>query len=565
MKKIYIILLVFLSISCEDYLEKEPQDSISELAFYKSTEDFELLSNAMYAPLPKLQFRPMLLDAITPYIVFGNNVGSEHWDFGNLNVDALWNATEDFWKFYYQIISRANLILANIDNPDLDLSQSFKDRVKGEALFLRGFSYFYLINLYGNKPYDGTATGGVPLILEPQEFDDAFTPKSSVDVVYAQIEEDLISAQALLPSVQDYRGTALLGKASKGAAQTMLGKAYLFQGKWSEAATELEKVVASNDYDLLSNFNDNFWPEHDNSIESIFEIQYQSGVGLGSIYNQAISPIGSGGISNSAWFKNQPTPLLVDKFQTLDGYDVQSTYESTNTNYLVTDYLGNTVINGKEHNTVFDIYNFTSDDPGFDSNMPFENRDPRFDYTVMYIGSKYVHDKFETRASKPGYYIPFGDNFWRRTNYNAVKYIVGSDYAVSGNDSPKNLHYLRYSDVLLMLAEAKFQLNDIDAAVANINTVRDRVGMLHVDTSLTLEDILDDRIRELIMEAGGHVYFDTKRYGTLKGLMENFWDGTQKMRNNYPAITTFEDYFYTFPIPQKEILANPNLEQNPGY
>jgi hypothetical protein len=565
MKYIYIILLVFLTISCEDYLEKEPLNAISELTFYKTAEDFESLSNSMYAPLPGLQFKPMLLDAITPYIVGGANVGSEYWDFGNLNVDALWGNVEDFWKAYYQIISRANLVLANIDNEDLDLSESFKKRIKGEALFLRGFSYFYLINLYGNKPYNGTETGGVPLILEPQGFDDAFTPKSSVDVVYAQIEEDLKNAEALLPSVKEYRGTGLLGKASKGAAQTMLGKTYLFEGKWSEAAAELEKVVASNDYELLSNFNDNFWPEYDNSVESIFEIQYESGVSLGSIYNQAISPISSGGISNSAWFKNQPTPLLVDKFQTLDGYDVQSTYDHTDTNYLVTDYLGNTVLLGKENYTIFDIYNFSSSDPGFDSDKPFENRDPRLGSTVMYVGSKYVHDKFETRASKPGYYIPYPDTYWRRTNYNAVKYLVGSDYAISGNDSPKNLHYLRYSDVLLMLSEAKFQLNDKDAAVANINTVRDRAGMPHVDTSLTLEDILDERIRELTMEAGGHVYFDTKRYGTLKGLMENFWDGTQKMRNNYPAITTFENYFYTFPIPQKEILANPNLEQNPGY
>jgi hypothetical protein len=162
------------------------------------------------------------------------------------------------WQDHYRGIFRANQVIAKV--PAIAMDPALRDRIVGEAKFIRALLYYNLLILYGN----------VPLITTPPAPTDrpATAPPAQV---WAQIEQDLADARAALP--RSYTG-ADVGRATWGAATALLGKAQLQQRKWDAAATTLQEVIDAGLYDLMPNYGDNFTDRFENNVESLFEVQF---------------------------------------------------------------------------------------------------------------------------------------------------------------------------------------------------------------------------------------------------------------------------------------------------
>ena len=159
------------------------------------------------------------------------------------------------WSELYQGIYRANVVIEGV--PAIDMDTKLRARLVGEAKFLRAFFYFQLVKTFG----------GVPLItrtLNPDEYCQARAP---IQAVWTQIETDLKEASEALPEKSAYPGSEM-GRATKGAANALLAKAYIFQSKWADALASSAAVIQSGEYDLEPNYADIFKISRENGTES---------------------------------------------------------------------------------------------------------------------------------------------------------------------------------------------------------------------------------------------------------------------------------------------------------
>lgn len=209
----------------------------------------------------------------------------------------------DTWVSMYQTIQRCNIVLNRIDAIK-GMDETTKTKRKGEMKFIRALTYFNLVRIWGNVP------------LVTKETDDAFESfnqnRSPVADIYTQIETDLAAAVSALPSAAEATGRATLG-----AANALLGKVYLTEKKYTQAISALQTVIGK--YSLAANFSDVF---QDNSVESIFEIQYISGgLGEGSSFSNQFAPKNSGAelkIDGTTGGDNRPTTDLFNAYSNTD-------------------------------------------------------------------------------------------------------------------------------------------------------------------------------------------------------------------------------------------------------
>jgi starch-binding outer membrane protein, SusD/RagB family len=181
-----------------------------------------------------------------------------------------WVVVRDSWRLIYKAISETNFVLSKL--PNADVPADVKSRMEGELRFIRAYYYFVAVRYWG----------GVPLVTEPITIQGAFSRgRASVDEVYAQIIDDLNKAAGLLPT--GYTGLDV-GRATKGAALTLLGSVYLTKGDWDNAITTLREVVALGVYQLEPNYADLWNPSKKNGKESVFEVQFMQGETYG-LYN----------------------------------------------------------------------------------------------------------------------------------------------------------------------------------------------------------------------------------------------------------------------------------------
>lgn len=556
-KVLVLVLLMSLWQGCgEVFLTQYPEDQVTAATFYKTESDYTAAINGVYDALTEpmvAEFQPFM-DMATPFCECGGGrfdiykIGQTN---GVVNINDQYSEGLKYWTLYFRCIGRANIVLANIDNDKSTVSHDFKNRIEGEALFLRAYSYFNLVQLFGD----------VPLISKPQSYDELLVSKTPKAKVYEQMVKDLEIAEAKLPSVKTYRGTKEIGRISKGAAQSLLGKSYLYQQNWAKAEEWLDKVIALHDYQLVPYYVDQFWPTGENGIESIFEIQFSSSNPGGDI-NRYPLYAGFDKISNTYWIEGfdymLPTEYYCDQFETKNGYKVQSTFVKRTT-----------IQNG---NFNFQ-YNFTSNDPTFDSSKPYDTRDPRLKWTVWYENTPYVTEDFMKRGNLTG--TNFIADYSERSNHCTVKYLTGK--ASPSDNSDMNMIVIRYADVLLMSAEAKIEQNKLPEAVSLINQVRQRpsvnmptieqVGIAQgkdiAQNQVNLRQYLrEERYRELAFE-WGHLYFDQIRWKIFDDEMQNYWTANKEGYTN-PAFV-WNDRWWLWPIPASEREKNPNLEQNSGY
>jgi len=391
----------------------------------------------------------------------------------------------DIWGWMYAGVNRANYIMEFQDNLDFNS----KNSVLAQTRFLRAYYYFELTKWFGDVPLviDQRVSFGVQFELDR-------TPQSEV---YAQIEADLIYASENL----GYE-TADVGRAGKGAALALLGKVYLFQNKYQEAATVLDQVINESPFVLEEDFSQLFENDNENNNESVFEVQYTDLEGAS-----------------------------FDCFQCSEGN-------------IAVGFNGPRNFNGP----LFES--------GFSFNVPtqeaydaYTENDLRRDYAILNI------ELFaeENQDYNEGAGVSWTEGF-EHTGFFNRKYIprVGDMNIGDQNlTNPNNYRAIRYADVLLMAAEAHVK-GSINTPLAQsyVNQVRTRAGL--GPTSTTGNDLVEviylERRLELMGE--GHHFFDLVRTGRAAQQIEGFVPGKHEL----------------FPIPEIEIqLTGNRWQQNPGY
>jgi len=361
------------------------------------------------------------------------------------------------WEGYYKTIGLANVLIEKLEVSELGT----KDKFIAEAKFLRAYSYFELVTMFG----------GVPLRIEtPQTVEEFGLARSTKGEVYAQIEADLAIAIAGLPS----KGSiAQSFRISKEAAQAILGKVYLFQEKYDLASKEFEKVIVSNSYDLEPNFKDVWTSGSEHGVESLIELSYVStenydwgnfpwgGRPESNIHAQLMGPRGGVfdveaiGVANG-WGFNIPTAKIGKAFE-----DAGDTVRKDATLISEADLVS---AGGAVNPPDVGIHDYEG-----------------------YVRLKYVTKNEDTDG--PINELNYGIN-WR---------------------------LLRYADVLLMAAEAYHKNDEDPKALIELNKVRARAGL--DDVTAIGSDLFDAIVleRQLELAFEGQRFFDLVRWGAAEG------------------------------------------------
>ena len=301
--KIFLILFAFLSGSCSDFLQEDLQGTYSNATFYKTEAHALLALTGVYNSASFVStdndlwvFGDVASDDATKGGLPGDQSDIQFIDeftYSNNN-----GAIEKIWKHYYEGISRANYLLYY--GPGIPMDDAIKNRILGEAKFLRAYFYFNLVNIFGD----------IPLKLNPPLNEDEINkPKSPSANVYAQIEKDLQEASEVLET--DYTGIDV-GRATQGAALGLLAKTFLYQQKWQETLTAISSIDALGLYALEKVYKNNFTDSTQNNTESLFEVQHLSNQSpkLGSHLNQYFSPP-----KDNGYYFDAPLQGFVNEFE----------------------------------------------------------------------------------------------------------------------------------------------------------------------------------------------------------------------------------------------------------
>ncbi len=518
-KKSFKIILALLAIcifnvNCnEDDLNQSNPNALTPTSFWKSGEDAKKGIIGAYSPLTNILYYSRFEIFLSDYrddVINGFGT-SDRTQVSYFNTDPAGNPVKWVWQAMYQGVTRANEVLFRVpDIEDPDFSQQAKDNILGEAHFLRAFNYFNLLNNWKN----------IPLITIPfTEIEDPLSiVQASPEEVWALIESDLKSAQSLLPDSWPVDET---GRATAGAATGYLGKALLYQNKYAEAKAEFAKIMGSS-YQLMDNYAHNFTEEFENNAESLFEIQLIAdgnggwggdapGRGKGSGYQPDLAPAG---------FTNQ------------DGMAVNQ--------WALDLFLDERTVNNEIDPRTFTTFFFnTTETTTYDGNV----------LSSRTYGNQTYEEVFGAAGT-----TTYGNKYtdWA---FNGLSQSLAEGWHGAGN----NLRMLRYADILLMFAEAEFMLNgSTSTALDAINEVRARVD-LAPHAAITLQDIEDERIKELTFERTR--YFDLLRWGRVVERIVNNSD----FKSNSAGTSAYKPGREYIAIPQNELDQNPNLVQNPGY
>jgi hypothetical protein len=481
----FMTLSLFLLSCSDDFVKITPEYSINSENFFNSEDDYYQALIAAYDMLQPTYANVLVGEFASDNTLCGGESPTDviGWQQIDDMIHTPVNSNlKDIWDWMFGGIQRVNYFMEFKDKIDFE----GRDIMIGEIRFLRAYYNFELVKFFGPIPLK---------VDERFTLDDIGSiPRSPVEDVYALIEEDLQYAESVLPEVQTQTG-----RATKGAAQSLLGKAYLFQRKYAEAAEVLDRVINSGVYSLVPDYNEIFEEEGENGSESVFEVQYSELEGAGFDCLQCSEGNVAVGFSGVRGYEGPEfTPGFSFNVPTQDAYDA------------------------------------------------FEPGDLRRDVTVLDIvaWSEATNAVYTTGNEHTGYFNR--------------KYIPRKRSDDAQNDlnltNPNNYRAIRYSDVLLMAAEA-YNVGGISDAQAQqyVNQVRRRAfGDTNHDVTLggaNLTNVIyNERRRELMGE--GHRFFDLVRTGRAAENIDGFVVGKNEI----------------FPIPQEEIgFSNGAWEQNPGY
>jgi starch-binding outer membrane protein, SusD/RagB family len=512
MKTIKIILL-FLAFGLlfqgcsKDYLELSNPNLQTTATFWQTEDQAVLGVNGIYHALGYdgtfMRFAPACLDSRDDI-----TKSPSPWDafsaVAQFNLRATNYMPEAMYVAHYDIIKRANAALANLPNATYE-NPAMKDRLRGEALFLRGLAYSYTV-LYFNH---------IPLILkDPETSSDFFNMQVDASAVWEQIEKDLTEAATLLPQTYD---AADLGRATKGAALSYLARAYFQNGNYTKASELFKQVIDSHVYSLMPNYADNFTEDNENNSESIFEVQFQR-MNQPNL-NWVGAPVADNDHTTARGITYAPAPfgwgdMALNKW-IFDEYRIEKTisgeYDPRLYATITFDYPGCTLY-GKTFQEVY-------------------GPDPEL--------TKFYCRKYENvNSGRPNEFD------WR---------------------SGINERVMRYADVLLMYAECQIQAGANAEAAKYIQMVRDRANLPDREAEFAgysknqlMDQLAHERALEFCLE--GHRWDDIMRWGWINDPTKLAMLKTHDAEWN--GFVPGKEYM---PIPQIEMDTNPGTIQNPTY
>lgn len=300
-KKIACLTFAFaVLVGCDDFLDVDSREKVTE---EDSNQNFEPVQfvNGIYGMMTSWDYAFSYL-GITEIISDNADKGSSPGDPGGdkglldgLTFTATAGSIEAMWTNWYKAIGRATYSINYTENYGLT-DVAYKNRLIGEAKFLRAYHYFFLVRAFGDVPLQH-----VDLIVR--------APK---DQVYDFIEQDLLDAIQVLPEKSQY-APADLGRATKGAAKALLAKVYLYQKDWQNAYNYANDVITSGEYGLEPDYAQIWRANTENGVESIFEVQAR-GVALAHGVQQYSETQGARGPSGWGWGFNTPSQNLLDAY-----------------------------------------------------------------------------------------------------------------------------------------------------------------------------------------------------------------------------------------------------------
>ncbi len=543
---ILLILALGLISSCDDVLDLSPLDSFSDVAVWEDGNLIQAFVDNTYREMPTS--RPTGSYTSTA-LQFGQLTDELYGRGGNHNYINEGNITPaqlgalDLWTInypnYWRVITKSNIFFENI--AEAPVEESFKNRMIGEMKFLRAFAYFRLVALHG----------GIPLITKTFNLDDDFNiPRNSYDECMDFVISELDDAIDLLPVTYP---SSDLGRITKGAALAAKSRALLYMAsplnnpsnssvKWQAAADAAKAVIDLNVYSLYPDYKSLFLKKNSYNLEAIWSRPYN--IPFSNEQNPQnelrLYPNGYSGYGQAHPYQN-----LVDEFE---------------------------MISGK----------LPKDDPTYDPQDPYVNRDPRFYATILYDGAPFQGREVETfvpggRDSREG---PISSWNATETGYYPRKFIDETIINPSGNNQGNSPWiFFRYAEILLNYAEAMYMLGDEETCREYVNQVRSRPSVDMPPVMDSGEDLLErlqhERQIELVFEE--HRYFDVRRWKiapTELNKLPKRMDIVKDIETGEKTYTvnTMEQFTFIFheknylvPIPQSEIEKNPLLEQNPGY
>jgi hypothetical protein len=539
-KKISSLCVVFLAVVGCGPLDIAPVDRFTELNFWTAGENVNNALNNIYSGMytSTLYFYNEALSD-NAYTAQGSAAGNPEAIASGSFTSTLPKFQND-WSFYYQGIKSCNIFLTNVDQ-NTTLPSDVLARMKGEVRFVRAWHHFNLMKWYGDVPI-------LDLDISPDEAKTiARSPRATV---LKFVTDELTAAEAVLPS-RDAYAPADNGRITKGAAIALQARVLLYEGnRMADVVALCEKLIndrsTNGQYGLAASYSDLFSSPTVNktSNESILALQYVPSLRTWSEYFD-FAPRSVGARTNSL----APTQELVN------------------------DYV---MLNGKA---------ISEAGSGYTEANPYANRDPRLTATVVY--DQYVWRNADG-TTQTIYIKPGSDPVRPALN----------EYALNGQGSPTgyywrkyydpnglanfasglNLHLIRYADVLLMYAEAKQSLGQMNADVwdKTIRPLRQRAGFtdaaaLSFPTSGDLTQVIRrERRAEFAME--GLRIDDIRRWKIAEIVLNGYAHGARfgdpTVDNGY--IRAQRRQFdpaknYLWPIPASELNLNKALTQNPGY
>lgn len=568
-KLLIIVLLSGLisSVSCTD-LNLNPLSQGSSANWYSNETEVTMALNDLYRfdfwPDDKVPYNDLELwsddvmsRALTNPFTNGTLSGQD----GNVNT---------WWTNSYKGIARANTILANLDKSKSNIPQATLDKFAGEARFVRASHYARLITYYGDVIYSTKVLG----------LDEAFTmSKTDKKTILKAVYDDYDYAASVLPTAY---GSGANMHATKGAALAMKARVALFFGDWVVARDAAKACMDLNVYELYSDYATLFLSKTKNPKELVFGIPRSTtlNVTIGDTKNYLTRLAGGwGGVIAPTW------ELFCS--------------------YLCTDGLP------------------IDESPLFDPRNPFKNRDPRCTATIVEFGTPWLGfiyqphpDSLKVLNLKTGQKVTNNDcrSNAQYASFNGLCFKKGIDEDwIDDYKAENEMFIMRYADVLLIYAEAKIELNEIDQAMldASINKVRARAYKVAVsdkakypavsvsnqanarkllrmerrmefaDEARRYEDIMRWKLAEKVLNKNIYGMLDPAELRT-KVIKPGLWffpqipdiddNGVVNLDPMYNAglikliaVRNFPTRQYLWPIPTKEILINKNLVQNEGY
>lgn len=528
MKKQYITLLLLALVmvfatGCEDRLDIAKHGNMGgQEDFYKTDDEALAASASMYVTWRSTFYNWWFLKNLLADDVYtggGSRGDNPHMEkLNEYTFDTDNSMIQSVYSSMYSVIYKANLII-NYVEPDTEA----KSRVVAEAKFMRAWAHFELVTLWGTAP-----------VVNHLTTDGNYRKANSTpEELWAQVESDLTDAinSNALPSKSNAYDEETGIRVTKEVAEAYLGKAYLFEEKYSEAATMLDKVISSGKYALYSgDYDQLLHVSTNNGCESMLEMQMRND-------------------AEKAW-------SYYSMWCCMQGWrSNKMTYSSTVMSYISSGTYG--FMNPRK-----ELYDAFVDMEGTDG---YRLKQTMRTYDQMVELGITLNDG-ETWVGNEGYFM------WKNR---ALKADCVYDFSGFQVLQYVNYRVMRYAEVLLMAAEAHIQAGNggQSKALEYINQIRTRAQLPSL-TTVTLEDVKKEKRLELCLESVR--YQDLVRWGDAESVLANQGKEIPTLMStgngNVDVEVLHTNTTYGFkskhkllPIPLKELEINPNMQQNEGW